>query len=524
MPFCVNCGKQLNENDKFCNNCGAQQRVSNDKGSQYSETRKNVYVGTVRKCPSCGAELSSFSAICPQCGHELNSVEVPKSIKEFSKQLSILDNEIANSLQIKTWRNWDESKKFWWVVLNILLLGVPLLIYLLTPLAGIGKSGKFSPAEKRKEAFINNYTFPNDRENVIEALLLIKSQVTALSMERKNWKTKKWILIWETKAKQLINKTDLLFKEDSVASNTYNEIVTVYKNAKKTVRIKSIILLTLIVVCSSVSIISITRFINGINEYFGSGISLFNFDLDKQNTDLEKLTIPTIGEDTVTNEKEGIYTIPIRNYFGKNAASIGTQRGNYLVDKYGNGELRVVFLTEGGIYLGMDNEEKKNYVVVNQNIPEGTNLTLVCDRNDKGKIFESFISYQSYDEILLYVKPIGESKYNPTPKTILPTLDRHLYHIRDYAGRNAGSFGMVVGANRIDEYGEGELRLSFTNIDGSYVESLSADYLKNYIVIKQSIEVNTEIKISYSHINDMESDFIQSQSIEEITLTIKEIK
>lgn len=96
MTFCANCGKPLHENDLFCSACGVPQKSSNVK-NYYSDQRQNVYVGNVRKCPSCGAELSSFTAICPHCGHELNSVKVPESIRIFSSQLNLIDIEIANS-------------------------------------------------------------------------------------------------------------------------------------------------------------------------------------------------------------------------------------------------------------------------------------------------------------------------------------------------------------------------------------------------------------------------------------------
>ena len=517
MAFCANCGNQLNGNELFCSACGTPQKISKVNNHQYSEHRQNVYVGNVRKCPSCGAELSSFTAICPQCGHELNSVKVPESIKDFSNQLSLIDIEIANSPIVKSWKNWSGGAKFGWVVLNLFTFCIPLLIYLLLSVGGFGRFGKLSPIEKKKEAFINNYSFPNDRESVLEALLFIKSQVAILSSAPKNRKTKKWILIWENKAKQLLNKSKLLFQEDTIATDTYNEIEKVKEKVNKSILIKSIIILSIIIVLIAIIIIPRIKYLSGINMVFKTGNSSIDNTIDKS-------LIPTIGENATTNEKEGIYSIPIRNYLGKNAASIGSKRGNYLMEEYGEGELRVVFVTENGKYLGMDNKEKKNYVVVNQNIPEGTTLTLVCDRTDKGEIFESFISYQSYDEIILYVKAIGQSDYNPSIKTILPTLDRHLYHIRDYTGRNAGSFGEVIGDKRIDRYGSGELRLSFTHEDGSFVESVSADYLKNYIVVKQDIEVNTELMLSYSYIDGKESNFIRSQSIEEITLTIKKLK
>ena len=174
MAFCANCGNLLKDGALFCSACGAPQKTSYVNHYQYSEQRQSVYVGNVRKCPSCGAELSSFMAICSQCGHELNSVVVPDSIKDFSTQLNLLDVEIANSPIVKYWKNWNSGAKFGWIVLNIFTFCIPLVIYLLLSIGGFGKFGKLSPAEKKKEAFINNYSFPNDRECVLEAMFFMR--------------------------------------------------------------------------------------------------------------------------------------------------------------------------------------------------------------------------------------------------------------------------------------------------------------------------------------------------------------
>ena len=462
MAFCANCGNQLNGNELFCSACGTPQKISKVNNHQYSERRQNMYVGNVRKCPSCGAELSSFTAICPQCRHELNSVQVPDSIKDFSNHLNLVDIEIANSPIVKSWKNWSGGAKFGWVVLNIFTLCIPLLIYLLLSVGGFGKFGKLSPTEKKKESFINNYSFPNDRETVLEALFFIKSQVAILSSESKNRKTKKWIQIWENKAKQLLNKSKVLFQEDSIATDTYNEIVAIRKKVNKSILIRSIIILFIILVLVSIVILPRIKYMPGINMFYQTGESIINRNTGKS-------IVPTIDENALTNEKEGIFSYQIRNYIGKNAASIGKQKTDYLVDEYGDGELRIVFVTENGLLICNNDEKKKKYVVVAQNLPEGTNLTVVNERSNDGEIYSSLVSYQSYDEIVLYVAPLNDNSFKPKPIDIKPTLDRHIYHIRDYVGRNAASFGKKDAYDhRIDEYGNGKIQFSFSAEDSTF--------------------------------------------------------
>lgn len=519
MAFCANCGNLLKDGALFCSACGAPQKTSYVNHYQYSEQRQSVYVGNVRKCPSCGAELSSFMAICSQCGHELNSVVVPDSIKDFSTQLNLLDVEIANSPIVKYWKNWNSGAKFGWIVLNIFTFCIPLVIYLLLSIGGFGKFGKLSPAEKKKEAFINNYSFPNDRECVLEAMFFIKSQVEILASQPKNKKTKKWIQIWDAKAKQLLNKSKMLFQEDSIATDLYNQIVSIKNKVNKSIRIKSVILIILIVLLSAVVLVPRFRYLPGINVFYEAGESIVNKSTGKS-------IIPTIDENAVTNEQEGVYSYQIRNYIGKNAASIGKQATNYLIDEYGDGELRIVFVTENGILISNEDETKKHYVVVNQNLPAGTTLTIVNQRRDNGEVYSSLVSYQSYDEILLYVEPINNKSYKPNINSIKPTLDRHKYHIRDYVGRNAASFGkMSVYNHRIDEYGEGEIQISFSAEDSSFVDDSDLNDLKQYIVTGQDIKVNTELDISYdidTYGNEYDS-LVKSQSIEVITLTVKKL-
>ncbi len=47
------------------------------------ETRKQEFVGTIKKCPQCGQVLESFQTRCPACGYEITGVDAAKSVKVF---------------------------------------------------------------------------------------------------------------------------------------------------------------------------------------------------------------------------------------------------------------------------------------------------------------------------------------------------------------------------------------------------------------------------------------------------------
>jgi uncharacterized protein (UPF0212 family) len=49
-------------------------------------------VGNIRKCPACGAEVPSMTAVCPSCGHEFSNVQVVNSVQVFFQKLDMLDS------------------------------------------------------------------------------------------------------------------------------------------------------------------------------------------------------------------------------------------------------------------------------------------------------------------------------------------------------------------------------------------------------------------------------------------------
>lgn len=241
MAFCSNCGKELSVGAKFCFECGAPVDKANE------TVRRTVYSGEIHKCPSCGEILQSMTAICPSCGYEINSAKLSSALKEFIEEINECDKIIANTpkkeLPKKGWKSWKKSTRILWVILNIFTSCVPLVIYLtlplFKPLLRSNATPELSSTEQRKVALIENFTFPNDRESVLEALLFTKSKMAFLASEKANEKNAFWLRLWNTKATQLHQKATILLSNDTIAETAYNEIVASKNAVDKKIRIRA---------------------------------------------------------------------------------------------------------------------------------------------------------------------------------------------------------------------------------------------------------------------------------------------
>lgn len=230
MAHCAHCGQHISDSASFCANCGKP--VGN---TQAGTQRSTVYDGVLHKCPNCGEILPSFTAICPLCGYEVNSAQTSSSLKEFTNLINEADIAIDNSSAAKKkgWKSWSIPKKFGWIILNLYTLWIPLALYYLLPLLGIGGLIALTPAEKKKARIITDYPFPNDRESILEALLYIKAQMVPLTLGGIDRKTYRWLRIWKNKATQLYDRAELMFKGDSIAHNAYTEILASEKKVKR---------------------------------------------------------------------------------------------------------------------------------------------------------------------------------------------------------------------------------------------------------------------------------------------------
>ena len=274
------------------------------------------------------------------------------------------------------------------------------------------------------------------------------------------------------------------------------------KKKKKTVVI--VLLLILIVIISAVAVIGKSEITNTPEEI-----------------------ISNISEEV--NSSPDKYTWYIKNYSGKNCASIGyTAMSGKRMDRYGEGLVELIFVTADGSYVDVENEDElQKFSVVKQNIAPNTEMKLVFEKDSDGNEYDSLVASQSFEEIVLSVKRVGTMKKDEKELTsIKPSPDKYTWYIADYVGRNLANCGYTsMGGDLMHKYGEGIVELIIVADDGSFVDPTDTDSLKNYVVTGQSVSPNTELKLVFDKDSDGKEydSLVDTQNIEEIELYVTKL-
>lgn len=222
------------------------------------------------------------------------------------------------------------------------------------------------------------------------------------------------------------------------------------------------------------------------------------------------------------------YTWYIKNYVGKNCASLGyTSIGGERLDEYGAGLLELVFVSTDGSYVDIESDEAlKEYSVIGQNLAPNTELKLVFGKDSEGNEYDNLVVTQSFEEIVLSVKKVGTPDKETTLTAIKPSPDKYTWYIADYVGRNLSSCGYTsIRGDLLTEYGAAVVKFIIIADDGSFIDPADTELLKNYVVTEQNIKPNSELKLVFDKdSNGVEYDnLVESQNIEEIELYVKQI-
>lgn len=129
------------------------------------QTREQEYAGKIIKCPFCGENLPSFTEKCPSCGHEIRGAGATRSICELSYKL------------------------------------------------------EHTSSDSEKANIIRMHAIPNTREDILEFMIL-----SSTNME--NSYQPEISQAWSVKFEQAYEKSKLLFGDDQLISNYYNQYLS----------------------------------------------------------------------------------------------------------------------------------------------------------------------------------------------------------------------------------------------------------------------------------------------------------
>lgn len=218
------------------------------------------------------------------------------------------------------------------------------------------------------------------------------------------------------------------------------------------------------------------------------------------------------------------YTWYMKDYYGKNLVTIGElDYTDTLRERYGQGEIHFALFTPHGEYVNVNDENSlKQWWVVGQSIAPNTPIKYLFESNDDGTDSDYYVVSQNIEEVILALAPVGEKVEVPSFTQITPSPDRYTSYIYDYVGRNLTQCGYQDYNGLSQKYGMAKVRLIVNGENGVYVDVQDEEDMKNFVVTRQSVAPNTELKKEYEIKEDgSESQhYIKDTSIEEIELYV----
>ncbi len=225
----------------------------------------------------------------------------------------------------------------------------------------------------------------------------------------------------------------------------------------------------------------------------------------------------------------------VKNYVGMNARQVGyTALDEMRHDHYGNGTLKIVFVTPDGSHIDLGSDENdwddsalQDWKVVSQSLDPNTEFTYTFTSDSDGED-TSLVATQTIDEIVLSVCKVGGSTKKAVNSTkVKPATDKYTYFIKDYVNRNLADCGYLsLGGTFNDSYGPTYIKIDIVSEDGAYVDPSDSSSLESYVVVSQNVAPNSELKLVYSTDSNGEeySNLVSSKSIDSVALTVKKIK
>lgn len=206
------------------------------------EPKSNKY-GSVKKCPSCGANVKSFQVVCSECGVEFHDVETAsKAAEAFSEKLLELDGAIARSVVLTDTVKVENSISFTtilkWLFFWPFILGYYAIVFAISSLKG----ESLTPIEEQKRNYIATYSIPTSRAEMLNFMTLFSSNVIEVDVldlfVKEKRKVNTWNKTWLQKMEYIREKASVSMASDAEAMSKIEELFSVAEAKYKRTNIK----------------------------------------------------------------------------------------------------------------------------------------------------------------------------------------------------------------------------------------------------------------------------------------------
>jgi hypothetical protein len=163
---------------------------------QHTEAPKSNKMGDIKKCPSCGGIVETFSTSCGDCGHSFNNITAVSSAQRLHDQLQEIEKEERN-------RERTTISSF----TSRLTGGAAEQMQ--------ADSQMEERIKKRKASVISSFPIPNSKEDILEFLSMAIPEVgNKPNFLMRMTATGTLYKAWVSKAEQIVMKARFSMKED----------------------------------------------------------------------------------------------------------------------------------------------------------------------------------------------------------------------------------------------------------------------------------------------------------------------
>lgn len=206
----------------------SNQQVSNTLNAATSAPKSDKF-GDIKKCPSCGAIVQSFSGKCSDCGYEFRDIQSEMTINKLFEALMEADNIPKDEYR--------QIKSSGGGLFGSIMGGASDRLSEEQRMKEHDENHK-QKIQARKIQIISNFPIPNSKEALLEFLTLGISKATPIKKGFFSSKTvaeeehNALVQAWKSKIDQVVMKARISMKEDKTLLTEIDNLVT-QLNSKK---------------------------------------------------------------------------------------------------------------------------------------------------------------------------------------------------------------------------------------------------------------------------------------------------